>query len=108
MNVWLNVVMLVLLPSVAMAGEIRGAVTMGGRSIGQGVPIEVRCGEKVYPATTDKYGLYRLFVPDMGKCQFQLTYQNQTPSREVISFEDSTRYDLALEKEGDHYVLRRK
>jgi hypothetical protein len=108
MKVWLSLVLLGLVPEFALAGEIRGAVTLAGKSIGQDVAIEVHCGEKVYTATTDKYGFYRLFIPENGTCRFQLHYHNQTPSREVISFEDSTRYDMLVEKEGDQYVLRRK
>lgn len=91
-----------------LAGEIRGTVTEGGKSVGAGVQIEVRCGEKTYPATTDKYGSYRLFVPDKGQCALNVIYQNQSPSREIVSFEDSTRYDLVLEKQGGQYALRRK
>jgi hypothetical protein len=108
MKVWIILMLLGLVPELALAGEIRGAVTLGGKSIGQDVAIEVHCGDKVYTATTDKYGFYRLFIPENGTCQFQLHYQNQTPSREVISFEDSTRYDMVVDKEADQYVLRRK
>ena len=95
-------------PSVLYGGEIRGTITEGGKSIGAGAAIEVRCGEKSYSTTTDRYGAYRLFVPEKGKCQFTLTHRNQTPTREVISFEDSTRYDMTLEQVGGQYVLRRK
>ena len=108
MKVWIILMLLGLVPELALAGEIRGAVTLGGKSIGQDVAIEVHCGDKVYTATTDKYGFYRLFIPENGTCQFQLHYQNQTPSREVISFEDSTRHDMVVDKEADQYVLRRK
>ncbi|MGH7233625.1 MAG: hypothetical protein ACREJU_20025, partial [Nitrospiraceae bacterium] len=65
-----------LLPALAFAGEIRGTVTEGGKSVGAGVSIEVRCGEKTYSASTDKYGSYRLFVPDKGTCALHVNYQN--------------------------------
>ena len=90
-----------------VAGEIRGAITEGGKSVGAGVSIEVRCGEKTYTAATDKYGSYRLFIPEKGTCALNVSYQGQTPSREIVSFEDSTRYDLTLIKEGGQYILRR-
>lgn len=110
MNLWLRIAIIVvaLAPAITFAGEIRGAVTMASKSIGPGVAIEVHCGDKVYASVTDKYGFYRLFIPEPGTCQFQLLYRNQTPSREVISFEDSTRYDMLVEQDGDKYVLRRK
>jgi hypothetical protein len=99
----------VLIPSLAMAGEIRGTITDGAKSVGAGVPVEVRCGEKAYPpAATDKYGSFRLFVQEKGTCTLQVSYQNQTPSRDIESFEDSVRYDLVLDKQGGQYVLRRK
>lgn len=102
-------VLSLLCPSLAFAGEIRGTITKGGRSIGAGVPVEVRCGEKAYPLTqTDKYGSFRLFVQERGTCILHVGYQDQTPTREIESFEDSVRYDLVLEKQDDQYVLRRK
>ncbi|MGH7228920.1 MAG: hypothetical protein ACREIH_06840 [Nitrospiraceae bacterium] len=102
-------VLSLLCPLLAFAGEIRGTITKGGKSIGAGVPVEVRCGEKAYPPTqTDKYGSFRLFVHEHGTCTLHVGYQDQTPTREIESFRDSVRYDLALEKEGEQYVLRRK
>jgi hypothetical protein len=108
MKVWLILVLLGLVPELALAGEIRGAVMHGEKSVGQGVDIEVHCADHVYSTVTDKYGSYRLFLPENGTCQLQVKYQNQTPSREIVSFDDSTRYDLTLEKDGDQYLLRRK
>lgn len=92
----------------ASAGEIRGTVKVGGKPIGPGVGIEVHCGEQVHSTSTDKYGTYRLYLPENGTCQLSVKYQNQAPSREIVSFDDSTRYDLTLEKDGDQYVLGRK
>jgi hypothetical protein len=97
-----------IVPLPLFAGELRGAVTEGGKSVGQGVGIEVRCGDKTYDATTDKYGSYRLFVPEKGKCTLTVNYQGQQPSREVISFNESTRYDFVLQKGDSGYALRRK
>ena len=95
-------------PLPLFAGEIRGTVTEGGKSAGQGLGIEVRCGDKAYQVTTDKYGSYRLFIPEKGKCTLTVTYQGQQASREVISFNESTRYDFVLQKDGGEYTLRRK
>ena len=108
MSAWGILLLLGLVPELVLAGEIRGAIEVGGQSVGPGIGIEVHCGEKVYSTATDKYGSYRLFLAENGTCQLQIQYQNQTPSREIVSFEGSTRYDLTLEKDGDRYVLRRK
>jgi hypothetical protein len=108
MKVWLILVLLGLVPELALAGEIRGTVMHGGKSVGPGINIEVHCVDKIYSTVTDKYGSYRLFLPETGTCRLQVTYQTQAPSRDIVSFDDSTRYDLTLEKDGDLYVLRRK
>ena len=108
MSAWGILLLLGLLPELVLAGEIRGAIEFGGHSVGPGIGIAVHCGQNVYSTATDKYGSYRLFLSENGTCQLQIQYQNQTSSREIVSFEDSTRYDLTLEKEGDHYVVRRK
>jgi hypothetical protein len=79
MKAWLILMVLGLVPALALAGEIRGAVTLGGKSIGQDVAIEVHCGEKAYTTTTDKYGFYRLFIPENGTCQFQLQCMMPVP-----------------------------
>src|SRR6476660_6619305 len=92
----------------AFAGEIRGTVKVDGKPIGPGVGIEVRCADQVYSVSTDKYGTYRLYLPEEGTCQLHVKYQNQTPSREIVSFEGSTRYDLTTANEGDQYVLGSK
>jgi len=97
-----------LCPSLAFAGEIHGTITEGGRSVGQGVSVDIRCGQKSYSATTDKYGSYRAFIPEQGTCDLHVNYQGQSPSRAIESFEDSVRYDLALEKQGGTYTLGRR
>lgn len=108
MNARLILLLLMLVPEFTVAGEIRGAVMHGGKSAGPGVDIEVHCGDKAYTTTTDKYGSYRLFLPESGTCRLQVKYQNQSPSRDIVSFDGSTRYDLTLDKEGDQYMLRRQ
>lgn len=108
MNVGLIFLLLGLVPELALAGEIRGTVMQAGKSVGQGINIDVHCEDKIYSTATDKYGSYRLFLPETGTCRLQVTYQNQSPSRDIVSFDDSTRYDLVLEKDGDQYMLKRK
>ncbi len=108
MNARLILLLLMLVPEFTVAGEIRGAVMHAGKSVGPDIDIDVHCGDKAYTATTDKYGSYRLFLPESGTCRLQVRFQNQTPSREIVSFDGSTRYDLIVDKDGDQYVLRRQ
>jgi hypothetical protein len=38
----------------------------------------------------------------------KVSYQGQSPSFEVSSYEGSVQYDLILEKQGGQYILKRK
>ena len=42
------------------------------------------------------------------KCALKLSYQGQTPSIEINSYDGSVQYDLILEKQGNQYTLKRK
>lgn len=100
---------LLVLPSLALAGEIYGGLAEGNRSVGEGVQVEIRCADKAYPSkATDQYGSYRLYVQEKGKCTLRVHYKEQSPSIEISSYERSVRYDLVLEKKQGRYSLRRK
>ena len=92
----------------AVAGNIYGSITEGGKPIAQGVKLEVACGANKYGAETDANGAFKLFAKDQGKCMLKVTYQGQSPSFEINSFEGSVQYDLVLEKQGGQYVLKGK
>jgi hypothetical protein len=92
----------------AFAGKIYGSITESGKPVAQGVKVEVSCGTSNYAAQTDAYGAFNLFAMDKGKCILKVSYQNQTPSIEVNSYDNSVQYDLILEKQGDQYTLKRK
>jgi len=92
----------------AFAGKIYGSITEGGKPIPQGIKVEVACGSNNYSAQTDAYGAFNVFAMDTGKCVLKVSYQNQTPSIEVNSYEGSVQYDLLLEKQGNQYTLKRK
>ncbi len=92
----------------AFAGKIYGSITEGGKPVPQGVKVEVTCGTNNYGAQTDGYGAFNVFAAEKGKCLLKVSYQNQTPSIEINSFENSVQYDLILEKQGAQYTLKRK
>ena len=94
--------------SIAVAGNVYGSITEGGKPIGQGVKLEVLCGTNKYAAETDANGGFKLFVPDKGKCTLKVSYQGQAPSFEISSYEGSVQYDLILEKQNGQYALKRK
>jgi hypothetical protein len=90
----------------ALAGEIYGTVKEGGKPIKAGAKVEVKCAKGGYSAETDKLGSYRLFVPEQGKCTLSVKSGDVSPEMTVHSFEDSTRYNLVLEKKDGKSSLR--
>jgi hypothetical protein len=110
----MSLLLIMLIPAFTFAGEIYGSIKEGEKSIGEGVKVKVTM--KTAPETvkadstkTDKYGSYRLFVKEKGKCNLEVNYKNETPSIEIYSYDNSQRYDLVLEKGKDgKYLLRRK
>lgn len=92
----------------AVAGNIYGSITEGGKPVAQGVKMEVTCGANKYASETDANGAFKLFAKDQGKCLLRVTYQGQSPSFEITSYEGSVQYDLILEKQGAQYILKRK
>ncbi len=104
-------IVLVLMTSIAaqvFAGKVYGSISEGGKPVGQGVKVEVACGSKNYEDQTDEYGAFNLFVSDKGKCILKVSYQSQTPTIEINSYDGSVQYDLVLEKQGNQYTLKRK
>jgi len=94
--------------SAALAGNVYGSITEGGKPVPQGVKLEVTCGASKYNAETNASGGFKLFVKDQGKCSLKVTYQGQSPTLEITSFEGAVQYDLVLEKQGGKYTLKRK
>jgi hypothetical protein len=94
--------------SIALAGNVYGTITENGKAVAGGTKIEITCGADKYNSETDASGAFKVFVKDQGKCDLKLTYQGQTPSFEINSFEGSVQYDLVLEKKGTQYTLKRK
>ena len=90
----------------APAGEFHGTIKEGGKPVKAATKVEVKCAKGSYSAETDKLGSYRLFVPEQGKCAFSVKSGDAAPQMTVHSFEDSTRYNLVLEKKDGKPALR--
>lgn len=101
-------ILLMMMSSAALAGEMYGTIAEAGKAVGEGVAIEAKCGQASYPGKTDKGGAYHLVVKEKGKCQLTVKYKNQSPSLEVASYDEGVQVDLVLELKGGSYVLRRK
>ena len=100
--------LLFLLASSVLAGELFGTISEGTKPVGEGVKVEVTAGESTYSTQTDKFGAYRLFVKEKGKCTLKVSYKDQAPSFSAASFDKSTRYDLVLTQKDGKYSLGRK
>jgi len=105
----------------AHAGKIFGDIEVGGKPIAEGVKVAItaplmtaesgKAEAKAVVADstkTDKFGAYTLKVKGEGKCTLTVLWDKQSPSIEVYSYNNSTRYDLILEKAADKYILKRK
>ncbi len=92
----------------ALAGELFGTISEVDKPIAAGVKVEVTAGDKTYSTETDKFGSYRLFVKEKGKCTLKVYYKGQMPTFSVGSFEKSTRYDFLLTQKDGKYTLGRK
>lgn len=104
------------------AARIFGDIKMGDKPVAEGIKITIsaplKAAEAGKPAPTpvvadtaltDKFGAYRLNVKEEGKCVLTVQIEKQTPSIEVVSYANATRYDLMLEKDKDgKYTLKRK
>ncbi|RPJ44304.1 MAG: hypothetical protein EHM19_06995 [Candidatus Latescibacterota bacterium] len=123
---WIALVSLVLsiflAASNAFAGRIFGDIKLDGKPVPAGIVLKIALappagapGAEPGPAAivvdstvTDNFGSYKLTVKEEGKCILTLVYEKQTPTLEVFSYKDPTRYDLILEKKDGTLSLRRK
>src|SRR3990172_12083899 len=102
------ILLVMFFPSIALPGEIYGIIRESGKSVGQGVRIEITSNNITYSEETDKYGSYRIYVPEKGQCLLKLYYKEQSPVIAIYSYENSLQYDLILVKKDGQYSLRRK
>ena len=105
-NIFLAILCLAILCTSALAGELYGTIKEGGKPVKAGTKVEVKCAKGSYGAETDKLGSYRVFVPEQGKCALSVKSGDAAPQMTVHSFEDSTRYNLFLEKKDGKPALR--
>jgi hypothetical protein len=105
----LIVLFAVLLPaSRVAAGEVYGTITDGGKPVPAGVKVEIGASGHVYAAETDKFGSYRIYVKEKGKCTLTVRTRDQAPVIDLYSYDKSTRYDWVLETKDGKLSLRRK
>ena len=99
---------LFLFASRVTAGELYGTITDGGKPIVSGVKVEITASGNSYSAETDKFGSYRVFVKEKGKCTLTLHVRDQSPAVGLVSYDNSTRYDWILETKDGKLSWRRR
>ena len=102
-------VLLLLLSASAFAAQVYGTLREGDRPLPQGVQVVITCpGNPPHTGGTDAGGSYRIYVSEKGKCTLQVQYNGQSPSADIFSFDDATKYDFDLIRQGGSYSLRRR
>jgi Carboxypeptidase regulatory-like domain len=92
---------------VLAAGPLYGTLREGGRGI-SGARIEVTAQGKVYEATTEPDGSYRLYVKESGRCSLRVTVGGRTAAADIFSSGDPVRYDFEIVNENGSYTLKRR
>jgi len=91
----------------AHAANLFGSLWLDGRPV-QGAQIEVTCSDR-HQAQTDNNGSYSIFIPEKGRCVFQVVFAGHSGRTEVASYDNPIKYDFDLIRQNDgNYVLRSK
>ena len=96
------------LAGVAVAAEIHGTVSEGGKTLPAGIPLKLDCSGTSASAQTDQYGSYSLKIAASGECTVSLEYKKASPSVKVTVYEKPSRYDLIVTEEAGKLNLTRK
>ncbi|UCE90159.1 MAG: hypothetical protein JSW10_04905 [Pseudomonadota bacterium] len=89
---WLGLVLLLLLPGAALAGNIYGTIMQVNAPPPQGTPVEVTCGSNRYRGSIGPGGSYSVYVRDNGACTLTVSGASQT----VYSYPNPAQYDFVL------------
>jgi hypothetical protein len=101
--------LLLVVPTLAEAGEIYGKVTFNGAAVGEGTEITAQCGAKAYPTVkTDKTGTFNLVVAETGKCTLTVKHKTESATLNVASYEDAAQADIVLETKDGKLAARRR
>ena len=100
---------LLVFPGIALGGQVYGKLKEGGRSVPQGIDVTVRCAQgKRYSTKTDRFGSYRVYVPEKGRCTLRVKRAGRSGEYTIRSYKNPVRYNFELVKTGNTYGLKRK
>jgi hypothetical protein len=93
----------------SFGGEIYGTIKEGERPVGKGVTIEIQTNvDRPYSAVTDEFGNYRVIVREIGRFPITVQFNGQSITGYVQSYWTPAKFDWALKKTGERYLLERQ
>jgi len=92
----------------AVAAEIHGTISEGGKPVPAGTAVRLECSGTTANASTDAYGSYSVKIGATGACELSLSWKGGTPALPVTIYDKPSRYDVIVAEEGGKTVLRRK
>jgi hypothetical protein len=100
------VLLLFFIPVLSFAGEIYGTIKGDdGKPLTAQVVQIVQADKVVATATTDANGYFTVTLKEIGKLKLQVVGYKDA-SFEVFSSNNSTRYNLLMNKAGDKWILK--
>jgi hypothetical protein len=103
-----SLLVVLLLPAVADAGQVYGTIVMGGQAV-KDAGVEIKCGDAAAATgSTAADGAYRINVPQQGQCTLALPAYAGA-SIVVFSSPNPALYNLELVRlaDGKHELRRR-
>jgi hypothetical protein len=97
-----------LMASSAIAGELYGTITEAGKPVAAGIKIEIVVAGKSVAGETDKFGTYHIFATEKGKGTLTANYRDQKLTVDIFSYDKSTRYDWTVEVVDGKMMLKRR
>lgn len=101
------VLALLVFPGVALGGQVHGKLKEAGRAVAKGTDVSVLCANE-YHTKTDRFGSYRVYVPETGRCTLRVKRDGRSGEYTIRSYKDPVRYDFDLVRKSNKYVLKRK
>ncbi len=100
------ILMLLILPILANAGEIYGTIKGDDGKPLTGQVVQIMQNDKVIAsAKTDANGYFTVTVKEVGKFRLEVVGYKDA-GVEVFSSNKSTRYNLLMNKAGDKWILK--
>ena len=96
-------------PAVAAAGQVYGQITERNRPVSNAGPITLKCGNaQSPPATTDRFGAYKVYLRNTGRCEIVFNFEGRQLTHPVQSYGDPVRFNFEIIRSGSNLTLQRR